>query len=113
MYGFIRAGEVADGPAHQVAHLARRHNPLGKAIVLGMPTAMEQHILALLGGMKAGDRPLTLGDIARQSGASYDSIARCARLMVDTGLAKPAMIPVRGTPRLHGLLPQPATEPAP
>jgi hypothetical protein len=77
-----------------------------------MPTAMEQHILALLRVRKAGDRPLTFGDIARQSGASYDSIARCARLMVDTGLAKPAMIPVRGTPTLHGLLPQPAAEPA-
>lgn len=89
-----------------------RTTPPDWATVLGMPTAMEQHILALLRVRKAGDRPLTFGDIARQSGASYDSIARCARLMVDTGLAKPAMIPVRGTPTLHGLLPQPAAEPA-
>jgi hypothetical protein len=74
---------------------------------------MEQHIFALLRGMKAGDRPLTFGDIARQVGVSYDSIARCARLMVDAGLAEPAMVPVRGTPTLHGLLPQPAAEPAP
>jgi hypothetical protein len=77
-----------------------------------MPLDMEQQILVLLRGRKAGDRPLTFGDVARQFGVSYDSVARCAQLMVDTGLAKPAMIPVRGTPTLHGLLPQPAAEPA-
>ena len=76
-----------------------------------MPRDMEQQILALLRGMKAGDRPLTFGDIARQFGVSYDSVARCAQLMVDTGVATAAMIPVRGTPTLHGLLPQPAAEP--
>jgi hypothetical protein len=71
---------------------------------------MEQQILVLLRGMNAGDRPLTFGDVARQFGVSYDSVARCAQLMVDTGVAKPAMIPVRGTPTLHGLLPQPAAD---
>jgi hypothetical protein len=55
--------------------------------------------------MKAGDRPLTFGDVARHFGVSYDSVARCARLMVDTGVARPAMIPVCGTRALHGRLP--------
>lgn len=74
---------------------------------------MEQQILKLLRGRRAGQRPLTFGDVARQFGVSYDSVARCARLMVDTGVAKPVMIPVRGTPTLHALLPQTVAEPAP
>ena len=49
---------------------------------------MEQQILVLLRGMNAGDRPLTFGYVARQFGVSYDSVARCAQLMVDTGVAK-------------------------
>ena len=77
-----------------------------------MPTPMEQQILVRLQGMKATDRPLTLGDIARQFGVGHAVAARCARLMVDGGLAKPAMLPVRGTPTLHGLLPQPCAEEA-
>jgi len=75
-----------------------------------MPTPMEQQILVRLQGMKATDRPLTFGDIARQFGVGYAMAARCAQLLVDAGLAKPAMRPGGGTPTLHGLLPQPGTD---
>lgn len=78
-----------------------------------MPTPMEQQILVRLQGMKVSDRPLTFGDIARQFGVGYAVAERCAHLMVDAGLAKPAMLPVRGIPTLHGLLPQPRAEAAP
>jgi hypothetical protein len=70
-----------------------------------MPMNLEQQILVLLQGMKDGDRPLTFGDLARGFGVSHDAVARCARHMVDAGVARPSMISVRGTQTLHGLLP--------
>ena len=78
-----------------------------QASVLGMPVDIEEHILAVLRGMKAGDRPATFGDLSRRFGVSHDVISRCSRRMVDAGLAEPSMVPIRGTMTLHGLLPQP------
>lgn len=74
-----------------------------------MPMDLEQQILSFLRGMKTDDRPATMGDLARRFGASNDVISRCARHMVDSGIAQPSMLMVRGTQTLHGLMPQPVT----
>jgi hypothetical protein len=71
-----------------------------------MPVDLEQQILNVLHGMKAGQRPATFGELARRFGANADLIARCGRQMVDKGLAKPSMVEIRGIRTLHGLLPQ-------
>lgn len=73
---------------------------------MSMPSNMEQQILTLLKGRKVDDRPMTFGDLARRFGVSYDAIARSAHNIVDSGLAEPSMIPVRGVMTLHGLLPR-------
>lgn len=73
-----------------------------------MPVEMEEQILSVLRGMKAGDRPITFGELARRFGVSYDAISRYARNLVDGGLAETSMIRVRGSMTPHGLLPQPA-----
>jgi hypothetical protein len=73
-----------------------------------MPADLEQQILNFLRAMKIDDRPATLGDLARRFGASKDVISRCARHMVDAGLAEPSMMTIHDTSKLHGLLPQPA-----
>jgi len=72
-----------------------------------MPADLEQQILNFLQAMKIDDRPATLGDLARRFGASKDVISRCARHMVDAGLAQPTMMTIHDTSKLHGLLPQP------
>ena len=72
-----------------------------------MPTDLEQSILKVLRGMKAGDRPATIGDLARRLGASANLVSSCARQMVDKGLAEPSMIGGPEKRTLHGLLPQP------
>jgi hypothetical protein len=72
-----------------------------------MPADLEQQILNFLQTMKIDDRPATLGDLARRFGASKDVISRCARHMVDAGLAQPSMMTIHDTSKLHGLLPQP------
>ncbi|HEY2985887.1 MAG TPA: helix-turn-helix domain-containing protein [Jatrophihabitantaceae bacterium] len=72
-----------------------------------MPADLEQQILNFLQAMKIDDRPATLGDLARRFGASKDVISRCARHMVDAGLAQPSMMTIHDTSKLHGLLPQP------
>jgi hypothetical protein len=72
-----------------------------------MPADLEQQILNFLQAMKVDDRPATLGDLARRFGASKDVISRCARHMVDAGLAQPSMMTIHDTSKLHGLLPQP------
>ncbi|HYU67321.1 MAG TPA: helix-turn-helix domain-containing protein [Jatrophihabitantaceae bacterium] len=72
-----------------------------------MPADLEQQILNFLQAMKIDDRPATLGDLARRFGASKDVISRCARHMVDGGLAQPSMMTIHDTSKLHGLLPQP------
>lgn len=77
------------------------------ASVTGMPADLEQQILNFLQAMKIDDRPATLGDLARRFGASKDVISRCARHMVDAGLAQPSMMTIHDTSKLHGLLPQP------
>ena len=63
--------------------------------------------------MKADDRPTTFGDLARRFGVSANLIASCAQQMVDKELALPSIILVRGTRKLHGLLPQRAVPTAP
>lgn len=75
-----------------------------------MPLDLEQQILKVLRGLNASDRPATFGDLARQFGVSANLVAGCARRMVDSGVAKPSMISVGGTPTLHGLMPG-STEP--
>ncbi len=77
------------------------------ASVKAMPADLEQQILNFLQAMKIDDRPATLGDLARRFGASKDVISRCARHMVDAGLAQPSMMTIHDTSKLHGLLPQP------
>ena len=72
-----------------------------------MVADLEQQILNFLQTMKIDDRPATLGDLARRFGASKDVISRCARHMVDAGLAQPSMMTIHDTSKLHGLLPQP------
>jgi hypothetical protein len=72
-----------------------------------MPADLEQQILNFLQAMKIDYRPATLGDLARRFGASKDVISRCARHMVDAGLAQPSMMTIHDTSKLHGLLPQP------
>ncbi len=72
-----------------------------------MPLDLEQQILKVLRGMRVDDRPATIGDLARRFGASARLVDACARQMVDKGLAEPAMVDVRGTRTLRGLLPQP------
>jgi hypothetical protein len=72
-----------------------------------MPADLETQILNFLQAMKIDDRPATLGDLARRFGASKDVISRCARHMVDAGLAQPSMMTIHDTSKLHGLLPQP------
>lgn len=56
--------------------------------------------------MKPDARPATMGDLARRFGVSPDLVAKCARQMVDKGIASPSMITVHGVPTLHGLMPQ-------
>ena len=68
---------------------------------------LEEQILKVLRGMGANDRPATISFLARRFGASAPLVAGCAREMVDRGVAQPSMIDVRGTPTLHGLMPQP------
>ncbi|CAN5438064.1 hypothetical protein BH10ACT8_BH10ACT8_30710 [soil metagenome] len=70
-----------------------------------MPIDLEEQILMVLQGVKAGDRPKTFSDLARHFGVSTALISGCAKRMVDKGLAEPSMIDVRGTQVLHGLLP--------
>jgi hypothetical protein len=73
-----------------------------------MPIDLEQQILAVLRAMPADARPATFGDLSRRFGVSSELISRCARDMVDRGVAAPSMVLVRGTSTLHGLLPAPA-----
>lgn len=76
-----------------------------------MPMDLEQQILKVLGGMKADDRPATFGDLARRFGVTADLVGRCAKQMVDKGVAKPSMVMVRGAQTLHGLLPVASSRP--
>lgn len=72
-----------------------------------MPLDLEQHILIILRGMKTGDRPATIGDLARRLGVSAQLIGGCIARMVEQGSAQPSMVTVRGVQTLHGLLGQP------
>lgn len=69
---------------------------------------LEQQILKVLRGMKSGDRPATVGDLARRLGASPQVVHGCFRQMVQNGTAKPHMVTINGVETLHGLLGQPA-----
>ena len=74
---------------------------------------VDQHILKALRSRPAQGRPMTIGDLARQLGISRIIVAPAAQRLVDDGLAQASMIPVRGVPKLHGLLPLAAVEPVP
>jgi hypothetical protein len=71
-----------------------------------MPQDLEGQIIGILQRKKLGDRPTTLGDLARHFGADVGLIASCARQIVDKGLAEPSMVTIRGARTLHGLLPR-------
>jgi hypothetical protein len=70
---------------------------------------IDQQMLRVLHGRTAADRPLTISDFARESGANPQIIVRAARRLVDDHLAEPVMVNVHGIPTLHGLLPLAAT----
>jgi hypothetical protein len=72
-----------------------------------MPLDLEQQILKILRGMKAGDRPATVGDLSRRLGVGHQVIMGCTRRMVANGTAAPSMVLVKGVSTLHGLLAQP------
>jgi DNA-binding Lrp family transcriptional regulator len=80
-----------------------------------MPVDLDTQILKVLRAMNPGDRPATIGDLARRFGLSAAIILASARRMVDAGTAKPSMIEIHGVRTLHGLLPQaaPVAVPAP
>jgi len=71
---------------------------------------IDQHILQVLAAGKAGDRPVTIGDFAREFGISPVVVLPAARRLVDSGLAAPSMVDVHGVPTLRGLLPLPAPD---
>jgi hypothetical protein len=76
-----------------------------------MPLDLEQQILIVLRGMKAGDGPATVGDLSRRLGATSPVIRGCIRQMVARGTAQPSMLTIKGIETLHGLQGQPK-EPA-
>lgn len=69
---------------------------------------LDNHILEALRTRPAGDRPVTIGDLARQLGANPAVVLDAARRLVDNGQAAPAMVSVHGVPTLRGLLPVPS-----
>jgi hypothetical protein len=74
-----------------------------------MPLDLEQQILIVLRGMKAGDGPATVGDLSRRLGATSPVIRGCIRQMVSSGSAQPSMLNIKGVETLHGLMGQPRT----
>ena len=48
---------------------------------------------------------MTIGDFARQFGASRPVILSAVRRLVSDHRAEPSMVDVHGIPTLHGLLP--------
>lgn len=71
---------------------------------------LDSHILQVLSATPQAARPVTIGDLARRFGVSPMVVLPAAHRLVDTGLARPAMVDVHGVPTLRGLLPlQPAT----
>lgn len=70
-----------------------------------MPNNLETQILSVVNGKNAGARPTTIGDLARQFGASSALVSGCAASLVSRNLAVATMVDVRGVPKLHGLLP--------
>jgi hypothetical protein len=70
-------------------------------------TDLEQQVLDVLRTSNGGTRPVTLGDLALRCGADAQAMVRCARQLVEMGLAEPAIVVVYGVPTLHGLMPQP------
>jgi hypothetical protein len=68
---------------------------------------IDQQMLRMLAARAPQDRPLTIGDFARDFGASPQIIVGAARRLVDGHLAEPYMVDVHGIPTLHGLSPLP------
>ena len=68
------------------------------------PVNLDNHILNTLRARAADDRPVTIGDLARQLGANPAVVLDAARRLVDNGQATPSMISVHGVPTLRGLL---------
>jgi hypothetical protein len=66
---------------------------------------LDSHIMQVLGAMPKAARPVTIGDLARRFGVSPGVVLPAARRLVDTGLARAALVDVHGVPTLRGLLP--------
>lgn len=66
---------------------------------------LDNHILNTLRARAADDRPVTIGDLARQLGANPAVVLAAAGRLVDNGQATPSMISVHGVSTLRGLLP--------
>jgi hypothetical protein len=66
---------------------------------------IDEQILSALRTRSPQDRPMTIGDFARQFGASRPVIVSAVRRLVDGHRAEPSMVDVHGVPTLHGLLP--------
>jgi hypothetical protein len=66
---------------------------------------IDELILQRLQARTPAAPPLTIGDIARQFGASRQLVIGAARRLVANQLAQPSMIDDHGVPTLHGLLP--------
>jgi hypothetical protein len=66
---------------------------------------LDQQILQILHGRIGREQPVTISDFARRFGASPQVIVSAARRLIDHDLARPSIIPVKGVPTLHGLLP--------
>lgn len=70
---------------------------------------LDNHILNTLRTQATHDRPITIGDLARQLGANPAVVLDAARRLVDNGQAAPSMVSVHGVPTLRGLLPASST----
>jgi hypothetical protein len=68
---------------------------------------IDEEMMRMLEGRAAQSPPLTIGDFARQFGASRMVIVGAARRLVDKNMAEPSMIDDHGVPTLHGLSPLP------
>jgi hypothetical protein len=66
---------------------------------------LDNYLLHALQTRTADDRAITIGDFARQLGASPAVVLAAARRLIASGQAAPAMVSVHGVPTLRGLLP--------
>ena len=74
---------------------------------------LDNHILQALKAHPRAGSTMTIGDLARQLGATPYVVQLAAHRLVDGGLAAPSMVSVHGVPTLRGLSLIPAGSPAP